>query len=530
MEKRLIIAIALSIAIILGFQFLAPKPQQAQVQPQTQAQTFSQQKTTSAASQSIGVKQKTAKEKETLVETNRYVLVFTNLGGSLKEIRLKEYIDAQTQLPAALVSSLSPEHAVLSLSSEALITNLKLREFTLKTKNQNRVIYTFDASGKFSITKEYTFSKFNDCIELRIIIENKSGSVIYKDYELTGSSALEPAGLTMGRNFLENVAMLNGKLTKWSRVKDQKMLAKGIVSWVGQRERYFCMILKPHQELEGVTIARIGKKIFTTGVKTNQVPIYQNTSVTDQYTLYAGPNDEKRLSAVGMQGVVSYGIFGPITKVLLVVLKSFNKVVHNWGLSIIMLTFLINLVLLPLTRKSFSSMRKMQEVQPHIEKLRKLHKDNPQKMNKELAEVYRQYKVNPFGGCLPLLLQMPIFIALYQGLMKSVELKGAHFLWIKDLSSPDFVTLPFTLPFIGNQIHILPILTAIAMLMQQKSSMQSMSTGSPEQKQQQKFMMVFFPLFFGFLFYNFPAGLVLYWLTNTVLMVIEHATMRKAKL
>ena len=374
-------------------------------------------------------------------------------------------------------------------------------------------------------------SKLNDCIELRVTIENLSGGVIYKDYELTGASCLGATGVTAGRSFLENIAMLNGKLIKWSRVKNQKILAEGIVEWVGQRERYFCMVLKPSRQdmLKGVTIANLDKKRFVTGVKTTQVPIYQNTSVTDQYTLYAGPNDEKRLSAVGLKGVVSYGIFGPITKVLLVMLKAFNKVLHNWGLSIIALTFLINIVLLPLTRKSFTSMSKMQEVQPHIEKLRKLHKDNPQKMNKELAELYRQYNVNPFGGCLPLLLQMPIFISLYQGLMKSVELKGAHFLWIKDLSNPDFVMLPFTLPLIGNQIHILPILTAIAMLVQQKNSMQSMSTGSPEQKQQQKFMMIFFPIFFGFLFYNFPAGLVLYWLTNTVLMIIEHATLRRKK-
>ena len=173
-------------------------------------------------------------------------------------------------------------------------------------------------------------------------------------------------------------------------------------------------------------------------------------------------------------------------------------------------------------------MRKMQEVQPHIENMRKLHKDNPQKLNRELAELYKQYNVNPFGGCLPLIIQMPIFFALYQGLMKSIELKGAHFLWIKDLSNPDFINLPFTLPLIGSQLHVLPILTAIAMLFQQRSSMQNMGSGSPEQKQQQKIMMVFFPIFFGFLFYNFPSGLVLYWLTNTVLMLIEHATLKKA--
>ena len=172
-------------------------------------------------------------------------------------------------------------------------------------------------------------------------------------------------------------------------------------------------------------------------------------------------------------------------------------------------------------------MRRIQEIQPHIEKLRKVHKDNPQKLNKELAGIYKEYKINPLGGCLPLLVQMPIFIALYQGLIRSIELKGANFLWIKDLSNPDFVRIPFSLPFLGNEIHILPLLMVGAMFFQQKISTKSTIVASKEQQQQQKFMLIFFPLFFGFLFYNFPSGLVLYWLTTTVLMVIEHSTMRK---
>ena len=172
-------------------------------------------------------------------------------------------------------------------------------------------------------------------------------------------------------------------------------------------------------------------------------------------------------------------------------------------------------------------MRKIQDIQPHIEKLRSVHKDNPQKLNKEMAELYKQYNVNPFGGCLPLLIQMPIFIALYQGLIRSVELKGAHFLWIKDLSLPDYIGTPITLPLIGNNIHLLPLLMVVAMFFQQYISTKNSQSASKEQMQQQKIMLIFFPIFFGFLFYNFPSGLVLYWLTNTVLMVVEHSIIRK---
>jgi len=126
--------------------------------------------------------------------------------------------------------------------------------------------------------------------------------------------------------------------------------------------------------------------------------------------LYIGPNNTERLKATGfdLDQIIDYGFFGGITKVLLAILRFFHNILKNWGVAIIMLTVLINIILFPLTKKSFTSMRKIQEVQPHIEKLRAVHKDNPQKLNKELAELYRQYNINPLGGCLPLLIQMPI--------------------------------------------------------------------------------------------------------------------------
>lgn len=163
-------------------------------------------------------------------------------------------------------------------------------------------------------------------------------------------------------------------------------------------------------------------------------------------------------------------------------------------------------------------MKEMQLLQPHIEELKCKLKDNPQKLNKEIMELYRQHKVNPFGGCLPLILQMPIFFALYQALMRSIVLKGATFMWIKDLSQPDRLFLfPATIPFIGNEFNLLPIVMAIGMFFQQKVSMSSATVGS--NAEQQKMMLILFPIMFGFIFYHMPAGLVLYWLTNSILTV-----------
>ena len=467
---------------------------------------------------------------KTTVETEKYALTFTNLGGSLEDIKLKEYVHHKTNKPQTLVAKARGNQALCAMSSDALIDALDRQTFKVK-KERDKLVYTFAIPGKFEISKEYYFHKLNDYIELRISIRNLGKTTIYKHYDLLGASCLESASLSMGRRFVEIDSMVNGKIVKNSKVKNGEEFIEGIVEWTGVKERYFSIILKPRQESEGVILKQFNKKALASGIRSRRSPISPGSATEDSYILYIGPNDIVRLSALnlGLEQIINYGIFGGISKVLLTVLRAFHKVVRNWGVAIIMLTFLINIVLFPLTRKSFTSMRKIQEVQPHIEKLRKLHKDNPQKMNKELAELYRQYNVNPFGGCLPLLVQMPIFIALYQGLMRSIELKGANFLWIKDLSSPDYISLPISLPFIGNQIHILPIIMVGAMFFQQKLSTAHSGNATPEQKQQQKFMLIFFPIFFGFLFYNFPSGLVLYWLTNTILMVIEHSAIRKTQ-
>jgi len=228
----------------------------------------------------------------------------------------------------------------------------------------------------------------------------------------------------------------------------------------------------------------------------------------------------------GFEETIDYGWFGVISKGLLTVLRFFRKWTGNWGVAIILLTLLVNLISFPLTKKSFVSMHRMKNVQPHIQKLKDLHKDNPQKLNKEMMELYKKYNVNPFGGCLPMLMQIPIFIALYQGLIKAVQLKGAHFLWIQDLAKPDAVNLPFSLPLIGAHMNILPVMMVVMMFFQQKIQ-GAAAAMSPEQASQQKMMLVAMPVFFGFLFYNMPSGLVLYWLTNTILMTGEQLFLKK---
>ncbi|MCK4816573.1 YidC/Oxa1 family insertase periplasmic-domain containing protein, partial [bacterium] len=278
-------------------------------------------------------------------------------------------------------------------------------------------------------------------------------------------------------------------------------------------------------------IQPFGKQRVTSGVETATIYLVPGARYNYNVSYYIGPQDMKILSA-GHQGfelIVSFGVFDPISKGLLYVMRFLNEHIRSWGACIILISVMIFLLLFPLTAKSMASMKKMQELQPEIEQLRKLYKDQPQKLNKDIMNLYRENKVNPFGGCLPMFLQIPVFFALYQALMRSVDLKGAEFLWIEDLAEPDrLFTLKDSFPVIGNEINLLPLIMVVAMFMQQKLSMKS-SSGSTTMQEQQKIMMFFFPLIFGFLFYHFPSGLTLYWVSYTILSVLSQRRLGQAK-
>ena len=219
-----------------------------------------------------------------------------------------------------------------------------------------------------------------------------------------------------------------------------------------------------------------------------------------------------------------YGFFHSIGVLMVKILYFFHSFTKNWGISLIIFSFFIYSILLPFTMKSTNAMRQMQQIQPLMNELKEKYKDNPTKLQKETMELYKKHKINPLGGCLPMFFQLPIFIALYQVLFRLYELKGAHFLWIKDLSLPDkLFALPFKIPLIGSShFNLLPIIVMIIGLLQQKIT--SSNTASKDQKS----MGLFFAVFIGFIFYNFPSSLVLYWFVQNLLTLIYHT--RKAKI
>ncbi len=234
---------------------------------------------------------------------------------------------------------------------------------------------------------------------------------------------------------------------------------------------------------------------------------------------YAGPKKLDQLSALGhhLPAVMEFGFWSPISRILLRLLTAFHAVVRNYGLAIILLTLLIRVVFWPITHKSTQSQRKMQEIQPLIQEVRKKYKDNPQRQQREMMALYKEHKINPLGACLPMLIQIPVFIALFVVLRSAIELRFAPFLWIRDLSEPENLLHG---RLFGFSLNILPLVMTAAQYAHQKLTPQG---GDPQQQR----MMMMMPFIMLVFFYSFASGLVLYWTTNQFLMLGQQLLHRR---
>jgi len=310
------------------------------------------------------------------------------------------------------------------------------------------------------------------------------------------------------------------------------------VDWVSTKNKFFTQILSPEKPIATMSVLASRdmneKGIIPTDIAAalafNPEIINAGSDYELNYSYYIGPKQYSILKAAGnnMEGVMEFETIGffsfmnwlmePSRQALLWTLNLFHAVVRNYGVAIILLTLLIRILFWPLTHKSTDSMKRMQELQPEIKALQAKHKDNPQKLQKATMELYKEKKVNPMGGCLPMFVQIPVFIALFTVLRNAIELRYAGFLWIADLSAPENLFMG-SIPFVGS-LNILPILMSLSMIWQQKLSSPG-AAATPEQQQQQKMMMFMMPIMMLFFFYSMPSGLVLYWTTSNLLMIAQ---------
>ncbi len=298
---------------------------------------------------------------------------------------------------------------------------------------------------------------------------------------------------------------------------------EGTISWAAVGSKYFTAVQLIPEALPG-SVRFDGD--FSRKLQTflTRVPMARTDAATLRYTLYLGPMDYDHLAAngadVGRLIELGPAAFRPIVHGTRWLLKVIHRVIPNYGLVIILLSVAAKLAFFPLTKSSTVSMRRMQEVQPQLQRLREKYKDDQQRQSKEMFALYKKYGINPMSGCLPVVVQMPVFWALFTVLSRAIELRQAPFVaWIHDLSRPDVLfRLPVHLPIFGDKFSLLPTLMALGMWVQTKmTGMGSMPAGEGMMGMQTQMMNTMMPIMMFVIFYNSPSGLALYWLVNTVL-------------
>jgi len=299
----------------------------------------------------------------------------------------------------------------------------------------------------------------------------------------------------------------------------------GAQTWIALKNRFFVTALvSTTAESRGfsATVSRdVKSQVYRPESVSAKASIAPRGDAEVTTAFYVGPKKQSLLWDLGMKDVMEFGMWRWLCYPLVWVLNLFNGWIPNYGVAIILLTLLVRLLFWPLTHKSTVGMKKMQEIQPLMKEIQAKYKDNPQRLQQETWALYKNHKVNPMSSCLPMLVQIPVFIALFNVLRSAVELRYAPFLWIADLSEPEGLGATSWFPFFGG-LNILPILMAATM------ALQSALTPSAGDKNQQKMMMVFMPVMMLFMFYSFPSALSLYWTLSQVVSIVQMWLIRRA--
>jgi YidC/Oxa1 family membrane protein insertase len=377
--------------------------------------------------------------------------------------------------------------------------------------------------GKLRITKTFAFAPDRYTVDVTVRLRNL-GSEPFLDQ--AGISFYFQPYTSIAQESSYNKSQFSLYHDNSLKVLELKEIAKKEqhfgppVQWAGYENNYFLQALIPLEQSGYQVAPRVldeASGLMRAVYLTDAFQIDAGQEKTISLRLYLGPKDLTILKEAGHQlaSAVDYGWFDFLAKPLVYALKWFYKYTHNYGVAIIIITLIIKILFWPLTHKSYKSMQGMKKLQPKMAKLREKHKDDREKLNEELMALYRTHKVNPLGGCLPMVLQIPVFFALYRMLYSSVDLLHQPFmLWINDLTAPDRLNVGFTIPYLGNGLPVLTLLMGATMFIQQKMTP---STGDPRQEK----LMLMMPVVFTVMFINFPSGLVLYWLVNNVLSIVQ---------
>ena len=385
--------------------------------------------------------------------------------------------------------------------------------------------FVYEKPGEYRLAKKFFMANDRPSFVMEIELENLSDRERHFPLQLEYGLHLEVHDRA-DETKVKILRFLSGEVqtTHMGALRKKPLVTSEALEWHGLTKKYYALLVKPDFTLIGQE-TRLQEEELMSTLQFSPLTLAPGEKKQIHVLVYAGPEQYERLKELGFgfEKIFSSGTLGILRIGLLRTLKFFYRISHNYGVAILLLTLLIKLLFTPFTHMSYQSMQKMQALQPKIRAFQTQHKNDPARLNKELMELYRRNRVNPMMGCLPLVLQIPIFIAFYQVLSEAVELKGAGFIgWIKDLSIPDRIfSFPVTLPFVGDSFNFLPILMIGSMLWQQKLTPQT--AADPMQAK----IMYLTPLIFGFVFYSLPSGLVLYWIANNLLTIFHQLFIKR---
>ncbi|ENM3835948.1 membrane protein insertase YidC [Vibrio cholerae] len=530
-SQRNILLIALALVSFLLFQQwqVAKNPapqatQQAQSTGAAPAPSFSDELDPTPA-QNVAAKAKTI-----TVSTDVLTLSIDTLGGDVVSAKLNQYSE-ELNSPESFVllqntqghqfiaqSGLVGPQGIDVTSNNRPAYQVSADSFTLaEGQDELRIPMTYQANG-IDYTKTFILKRGSYAVDVVFDVANNSGSeATLGMYAHLRQNLLDSGGnlaMPTYRGGAYSTSDVRYNKYSFDDMKDRNLSAPNdvTVNWVAMIQHYFASAWIPRDEPQAQLYSRVINNLGDMGIRTPNKTIANGDKAEFEATLWVGPKlqDQMAATAPNLDLVVDYGWLWFIAKPLHWLLSVIQNFVGNWGVAIICLTFIVRGAMYPLTKAQYTSMAKMRMLQPKLQAMRERIGDDRQRMSQEMMELYKKEKVNPLGGCLPILLQMPIFIALYWALMESVELRHSPFFgWIHDLSAQD--------PY-----YILPLLMGASMFVIQK-----MSPTTITDPMQQK-IMTFMPVMFTFFFLWFPSGLVLYWLVSNIVTLIQQTLIYKA--
>ncbi|MBI5518676.1 MAG: membrane protein insertase YidC [Desulfovibrio sp.] len=535
--KRLIAALALSLVVLFGWSYFfppdEPKTPPTAAQPEAKLEQSAAQAGAKAATPVEGASAVLSQGRAVTVKTPLYTARFNTQGGVLESFVLQNFREtiAKDSARIDIVGQSARDKAALGLvilpeGSEVHTWNAQgwtsdAADSEISGSEKKTLVFTGEAAG-LKIERRLTVSADSYLVTEETTVTNGGSAPVSGRVAFTIATAgLSPKGEDKYNPTRIAYGKVKGgfeEVTDHAEMKEKGVAPKDPVNWTAVESNYFLFAAMPKAE-GALTNGKLKDDVFNLAVS-NAVTFEPGQAKTVGCSYYMGPADRSILANMPnkLEQAVDFGWFHLIAVPLLKVLNWFYKFVHNYGVAIILLTVLIKLIFWPLSQKSYKSMEQMKKIQPMIQKLREKYADDKERMNQEIMGLYKTYKVNPAGGCLPMIVQIPVFFGLYKALLGSIELRHAAFIpnvpftdlvWLADLSAKD--------PY-----YVTPLIMGATMFIQQKMTP---TGGDPMQAK----IMLLMPVVFTFLFLQFPSGLVVYWLVNNVLSIAQQWwMMRKA--